>query len=279
MWSPFSNIWLYGDTTDVLAARRHGHLVCLGSDWSPSGTKNLLGELKVAALWNDEALGGALDARELGAMATANAGDALARCWGVDVGRLRPGALADVLVTTNRLRPGDDPHENLLRVDERGVRLVARRRPARARHSLVAGGGRGQSRRAARRRRRPQGGRDAAARRAAPGGSRAPGRGEHVVGGRPDRDAARRRRPGQGRAGGTARRPSAGRAASRSRWSTSPTCPGRTAPRAAGRSTDDELDNLVIAPMQSLAHDAAWFADVARAKPHAAVLLRLRERF
>ena len=124
VWSPFSNIWLYGDTTDVLAARRHGHLVCLGSDWSPSGTKNLLGELKVAALWNDEALGGALDARELGALATANAGDALARCWGIDVGRLRPGALADVLVTTNRLRPGDDPHENLLRVDERGVRLV-----------------------------------------------------------------------------------------------------------------------------------------------------------
>ena len=24
VWSPFSNIWLYGDTTDVLAARRHG---------------------------------------------------------------------------------------------------------------------------------------------------------------------------------------------------------------------------------------------------------------
>ena len=73
----------------MLAARRHGHLVCLGSDWGPSGTKNLLGELKVAALWNDEALAGALDARELGMMATANAGDALARCWGVDVGRSR----------------------------------------------------------------------------------------------------------------------------------------------------------------------------------------------
>ena len=109
MWSPFSNIWLYGDTTDVLAARRHGALVCLGSDWAPSGTKNLLGELKVAALWNDEALAGALDARELGQMATANAGDALARCWGVDIGRLRPGAHADVLVTTNRVGPREDP--------------------------------------------------------------------------------------------------------------------------------------------------------------------------
>ena len=66
VWSPFSNIWLYGDTTDVLAARRLGHLVCLGSDWGPSGTKNLLGELKVAALWNDEALAGALDDRDSG---------------------------------------------------------------------------------------------------------------------------------------------------------------------------------------------------------------------
>ena len=51
VWSPFSNIWLYGDTTDVLAARKHMR-VCLGSDWSPSGTRNLLGELKVADLWN-----------------------------------------------------------------------------------------------------------------------------------------------------------------------------------------------------------------------------------
>ena len=36
--------------------------------------------------------------------------------------------------------------------------------------------------------------------------------------------------------------------------------------------TDDELDQLVVRPVQSLAHDAAWFADVARAKPHAALL-------
>ena len=48
MWSPFSNLWLYGDTTDVSSARRHGLRVCLGSDWTPSGTRNLLGELKVA---------------------------------------------------------------------------------------------------------------------------------------------------------------------------------------------------------------------------------------
>ena len=51
VWSPFSNLWLYNQTTDVLAARRHGVSVSLGSDWGPSGTKNLLGELKVAYTW------------------------------------------------------------------------------------------------------------------------------------------------------------------------------------------------------------------------------------
>ena len=39
-------------TTDVLAARAAGVRICLGADWSPSGSKNLLGELKVADLWN-----------------------------------------------------------------------------------------------------------------------------------------------------------------------------------------------------------------------------------
>ena len=52
VWSPFSNLWLYAGTTDVLAARAAGVRICLGADWSPSGSKNLLGELKVADLWN-----------------------------------------------------------------------------------------------------------------------------------------------------------------------------------------------------------------------------------
>jgi cytosine/adenosine deaminase-related metal-dependent hydrolase len=49
-WSPFSNLWLYGTTTDITAARGRNVAVCLGSDWGPSGTKNVQGELKVAKL-------------------------------------------------------------------------------------------------------------------------------------------------------------------------------------------------------------------------------------
>jgi cytosine/adenosine deaminase-related metal-dependent hydrolase len=51
-WSPFSNLWLYGQTTDVPAVRAQAISVCLGSDWAPSGT-NVLGELKSARLTAD----------------------------------------------------------------------------------------------------------------------------------------------------------------------------------------------------------------------------------
>ncbi len=120
VWSPFSNLWLYGHTTDVPAARRHGVAVCLGSDWGPSGTKNLLGEIKVARLWSEQAAWG-LSAFELAAMATATPGDALARCWGRQVGRLEPGACADVAVIARR---DPDPFESLVRAREEDVVLV-----------------------------------------------------------------------------------------------------------------------------------------------------------
>ena len=51
VWSPFSNLWLYGKTTDVATAQSNGMRISgLGADWSPSGSKSLLGELKVADL-------------------------------------------------------------------------------------------------------------------------------------------------------------------------------------------------------------------------------------
>jgi cytosine/adenosine deaminase-related metal-dependent hydrolase len=277
VWSPFSNIWLYGDTTDVLAARRLGHLVCLGSDWGPSGTKNLLGELKVAALWNDEALAGALDDRDLGLMATANAGDALSRCWGVDVGRLRPGALADVLVTTRR---DPDPHRNLLRSDERGVRLVTvGGRPVLGNPSLLKAIG-------------------------VPAGDIEPllvgGVRKGVVMKLPEAlippDPVLRAEATMSWADGLAAMRAladdpAG-AVRRAREAKErrprgapeplefvPDMPGPDGTEGSRALTDDELDQLVVPPPPSLAHDAAWFRTVDTAKPYAALLRRLRDRF
>ena len=120
VWSPFSNLWLYRGTTDVLAARAAGVRICLGADWSPSGSKNLLGELKVADLWNRRTLDGELTAQEICAMATCNPADAIN--WGDRLGRLKPGLRGDVLVTTDRR---GDPYRNLIESIERDVLLVA----------------------------------------------------------------------------------------------------------------------------------------------------------
>ncbi len=48
VWSPFSNFLLYGETADVKAARDAGVLIALGSDWTPTGSRGVLEELKVA---------------------------------------------------------------------------------------------------------------------------------------------------------------------------------------------------------------------------------------
>jgi 5-methylthioadenosine/S-adenosylhomocysteine deaminase len=121
VWSPFSNLWLYGSTTDIAAARGRGVSVCLGSDWGPSGTKNVQGEIKVAKLVNLQASLGLTD-RELVAMLTTNPGDVLARCWNKPVGRLIPGAFADITV----LRPrGTAPvWTQVVESTERDVMLV-----------------------------------------------------------------------------------------------------------------------------------------------------------
>jgi cytosine/adenosine deaminase-related metal-dependent hydrolase len=120
IWSPFSNLWLYRDTTDVVAASDQGMRVCLGADWSPSGSKNLLGELKVADLWNRTRMDGRFSGEELCRMATCNPADALG--WEERLGRLKEGLHGDVLVTTDR---GGDPYRNLITAVERDVLFVA----------------------------------------------------------------------------------------------------------------------------------------------------------
>jgi cytosine/adenosine deaminase-related metal-dependent hydrolase len=120
VWSPLSNLWLYGSTTDVPAARSARIAVCLGTDWGPSGTKNLLGEMKVARLWADHE-GWDLSDHDLVAMVTANPGDALARAWRQPVGRLVEGGLGDLVVVARRR---DDEWTNLVRARERDVQLV-----------------------------------------------------------------------------------------------------------------------------------------------------------
>jgi 5-methylthioadenosine/S-adenosylhomocysteine deaminase len=120
-WSPFSNLWLYGQTTDVPAARAQAISICLGSDWAPSGTKNVLGELKSARLTADH-LGWSLSDQDLVMMVTCLPGDILARAWGRQIGRLQPGAQADLVVIS--ARRGASVFPTIIQATEDAVELV-----------------------------------------------------------------------------------------------------------------------------------------------------------
>ncbi|MEU5363071.1 amidohydrolase family protein [Streptomyces sp. NPDC005925] len=120
VWSPLSNLLLYGRTADLAAARRAGVLIGLGSDWSVSGSKGLLGELKAARLAAD-AGEVELGDRDLVAMATRDAARILR--WEHAVGSLRAGLRADLLVTTATATAGD-PYTALVRAADTDIRLV-----------------------------------------------------------------------------------------------------------------------------------------------------------
>jgi cytosine/adenosine deaminase-related metal-dependent hydrolase len=118
VWSPLSNLLLYGKTADVAAAKKAGVKIGIGSDWSPSGSKNLLGELKVARLAS-EAAGGVFTDQELVAMATRSAAQILK--WDKALGSLEETKRPDLLVVDGE---DGDPYRHLLEATERDVKLV-----------------------------------------------------------------------------------------------------------------------------------------------------------
>jgi len=118
VWSPLSNLLLYGATADIARARKSGLRIGLGSDWSPSGSKNLLGELKVAHLYS-QANGGIFTDQEIVALATRNAASILR--WDKFLGSIEPGKRADLLVIDHRPK---DVYQALIKAKENSVRLV-----------------------------------------------------------------------------------------------------------------------------------------------------------
>ena len=117
VWSPLSNLLLYGQTADIAAARAAGVRVGIGSDWSPSGSKNLLFELRVARLVA-QTTGGIPD-RDLLAMATINAAGILG--WDKLLGSLEKGKRADLIVVNDQTH---DPYEHLFHSAESDMALV-----------------------------------------------------------------------------------------------------------------------------------------------------------
>ncbi len=118
VWSPFSNLLLYGGTAEVVAAKEAGIRIGLGSDWSPSGSKNLLGELKVAHLFSKEK-GGIFSDEDIVALATTNAAAILQ--WQDRLGSIEEGKRADFLVIEGT---PPDPYAALIRAVEQSIQLV-----------------------------------------------------------------------------------------------------------------------------------------------------------
>ncbi len=118
VWSPFSNLLLYGKTLDLAGLKSSGVLFSLGCDWTPTGSKNLLHELKVAAFENNRQ-GSPFSNFQLVASVTAHA--AKVAGWHKSLGSIGKGKMADFLVIS-----GDDgdPYEHLIKATERDVNLV-----------------------------------------------------------------------------------------------------------------------------------------------------------
>jgi len=112
VWCPTSNLALLGRTLDPRRLHAAGRLA-LGSDSRLSGARDLLDELRAAAL------AGGLGASELLDLATARAADVLR----LDGGRLRSGAAADLIVVADR---GGAPADSLVGLRRADLRAVVR---------------------------------------------------------------------------------------------------------------------------------------------------------
>ena len=120
VWSPSSNYILYGETADIKSALQSGVTVSLSNDWAPSGTHNLLAELKAAAAAYRFEYGESLPAKLLVEMITVNPAKAIG--WEDRAGKLKAGLCADVVIFE---KLSDDPYTTLLQATEEQVELVA----------------------------------------------------------------------------------------------------------------------------------------------------------
>jgi hypothetical protein len=121
VWSPRTNIALYGFTANVTLMDRLGIRIALGTDWPISGSMNMLRELECAASFNATYLGGYFPDWRLWEMATANG--AIVNGVGDVIGKLKEGTFADVTIFNGKERK---THAAVLRATAPDVVLVMR---------------------------------------------------------------------------------------------------------------------------------------------------------
>ena len=96
VWSPRSNISLYGNTAPISLFQKLGVNIALGTDWVPSGSAHLLRELQCADSLNQKHFDKTFTDYQLWLMATANGADAMK--MEKEIGRLDVGFFADIAI-------------------------------------------------------------------------------------------------------------------------------------------------------------------------------------
>lgn len=125
VWSPTSNLLLYGETLDVVAAKKAGMTIAMGSDWGPSGTKSMLDEIKIARQYLNKMRVpvDVISDKDIVDMATMNAGKALN--LGNTVGQVKKAYLANLLFVNKKvLAKNPNPYSALIAAGENDVDLV-----------------------------------------------------------------------------------------------------------------------------------------------------------
>lgn len=120
VWSPSSNLLLYGETFNIQRALQIKANLGLGSDWSITGTKNILDEMKVAARFSASKKI-PLSSKTLVNMVT----DGPAKILKVDrpggLGKIEPGYLADFVLLNRR---SSDVAKSVVVSESEDVQLV-----------------------------------------------------------------------------------------------------------------------------------------------------------
>ena len=121
VWSPRSNISLYGNTAQVSLYKKAGINIALSTDWSPSGSMNMSRELTCASDFNRDYLNNSFMQKELWAMVTTNA----AKSLGVDnqLGDIKVGYWADIIIIKSKKT---NAYEDLIHINPDSILLSFR---------------------------------------------------------------------------------------------------------------------------------------------------------
>ncbi|MBN9164303.1 MAG: amidohydrolase family protein [Myxococcales bacterium] len=96
VWSPRSNVDLYGNTAPVALYDNLGVPIALGTDWLPSGSMNMSRELRCADELNTKYFGNKLSDKQLWQAVTINAAFAVGASHAL--GQLKPGYTGDIAI-------------------------------------------------------------------------------------------------------------------------------------------------------------------------------------